>query len=87
MDAMDKDVRKVMLVDIVTMINAPNNPTLPTTQPNLRYMITPKMVRIEGVNTPSNVLNPRDLEGNSCVPDCFNIKNSLSVKLKKNLNN
>jgi hypothetical protein len=76
MEAMDNEVRKVMLVEIETIINVPSRPTFPTTHPNLRYMITPKMVRMEGVNTPSNMLNPPDLTGDSAVPGCFNRKSS-----------
>jgi hypothetical protein len=58
MEAMDKPVKKVMLVERVTMIKVPIRPTFPTTQPKRRYMITPKMVRIEGVKTPPKVPNP-----------------------------
>jgi hypothetical protein len=36
----------------------PIRPALPTTQPKRRYIITPKIVNIEGVKTPPNVSNP-----------------------------
>jgi hypothetical protein len=42
---------------IITM--AAPNPTVPTTQPRRRYIITPTIVKIVGVKTPSNV--PRTL--------------------------
>ena len=57
MDAMDSEVRKVMDVPKVTMINVPISPTLPTTHPKRKYMITPSTVRMEGVKTPPNVFN------------------------------
>ena len=44
------------LVSKIIMI-APSKPTLPITQPNLRYKITPIIVRIVGVKTPSKVPN------------------------------
>ena len=47
-----------MAVEMVTMINVPIKPALPTTQPKRRYIITPKIVKIEGVKTPPNVPNP-----------------------------
>ena len=36
---------------------APIKPALPTTQPKRIYIITPKMVSIEGVKTPAKVPN------------------------------
>ncbi|MEJ2503387.1 MAG: hypothetical protein P8177_08760 [Gemmatimonadota bacterium] len=51
-------VRKVIDVASVTITSAPSSPTLPTTHPKRRYMITPRMVRIDGVNTPPNVPSP-----------------------------
>ena len=63
MEAMDKEVRKVMLVEIVTITKVPISPTLPTTHPNRRYMITPRMVRTEGVNTPPKVPSPSGRPG------------------------
>ncbi len=57
-DAMDRAVRKVMDVAKVTMISVPIRPTLPTTQPKRRYMITPRTVSMEGVKTPSKVFKP-----------------------------
>jgi hypothetical protein len=58
MEAMDNAVRNVILVDMVTIISVPIRPTLPTTHPNRRYIITPRIVRIEGVNTPPKVPSP-----------------------------
>ena len=62
MDAMESDVRKVMEVARVTMISVPISPTFPTTQPKRKYMITPKTVSMDGVNTPPKVF--------SCPPLC-----------------
>ena len=56
-EAMDNAVRKVIEVPNVTMISVPIRPTLPTTHPNRRYMITPTTVSIDGVKTPPNVFN------------------------------
>ena len=58
-DAMEREVKKVMEVANVTMINVPIKPTLPTTHPKRKYMITPNTVSIEGVNTPPKVFKPR----------------------------
>jgi hypothetical protein len=58
MAATDKAVTKVIEVETVTIRSVPNSPTLPSTHPNRRYMITPRIVRIEGVNTPPNVPSP-----------------------------
>jgi hypothetical protein len=63
MEAMERAVRKVMEVDRVTMKRVPSKPTFPTTQPNLRYMMTPRMVRMEGVNTPPKVPRPPAFPG------------------------
>ena len=57
MDAMDNEVRKVIEVANVTMISVPISPTLPTTQPKRKYMITPKTVSMDGVNTPPKVFS------------------------------
>tara|TARA_R110002096_G_scaffold386418_2_gene580452 strand:+ start:178072 stop:178335 length:264 start_codon:yes stop_codon:yes gene_type:complete len=57
MAAIDKEVRKVIAVDNTTIIKLPIRPTFPTTQPNLRYIITPRMVSKEGVKTPPKVLS------------------------------
>ena len=57
MDAMDSEVRKVIDVAKVTMMSVPMSPTFPTTQPKRKYMITPRMVSMEGVNTPPNVFS------------------------------
>ena len=61
MAEIERAVRKVMEVERVTIRRVPPRPTLPTTQPNLRYMMTPRMVRIEGVNTPPKVPKAWDL--------------------------
>jgi len=45
-------------VHMVTMTRVPRSPTLPTTHPNRRYMITPRIVRIDGVKTPPKVPRP-----------------------------
>lgn len=64
-----------MAVEIVTIARVPIKPALPTTQPKRKYMITPKIVNIEGVKTPPNVPNPvawaAELEsvGNGFVPE------------------
>lgn len=42
---------------IKTMKIEPHSPAFPTTHPNLRYMITPSMVRMDGVNTPPKAPN------------------------------
>jgi len=55
---MERAVKNVIAVEMVTIRRVPIRPTFPTTHPNLRYMITPKMVSIDGVNTPPNVLKP-----------------------------
>ena len=57
MAEIDKPVRNVMAVAIVTMSRVPVRPTLPSTQPKRRYMITPKMVSTLGVYTPLKVPN------------------------------
>ena len=55
---MESPVRNVIEVARVTMTRVPPQPTLATTQPKRRYMITPKIVRIEGVYTPPKVPKP-----------------------------
>jgi hypothetical protein len=50
-----KEVRSVMRLAIKTIMRVFNKPTCPRTQPNLKYIITPSMVRIVGVKTPRNV--------------------------------
>jgi len=54
----DSAVRKVIDVEIVTISRVAGSPTFPTTQPKRRYMITPRIVRIDGVNTPPKVPRP-----------------------------
>lgn len=58
MDAIESAVRKVMDVPSVTMASVPRSPTLPTTHPKRRYIITPTTVRMDGVKTPPKVFNP-----------------------------
>jgi hypothetical protein len=59
----DKAVMKVMDVEMVTIISAVQRPTFPTIQPKRKYMITPRIVRIEGVKTPRKVPNWCGLSG------------------------
>ena len=54
-EAIDRLVHRVMITEIPTMIMAPATPAFPTTQGCRMYMITPRMVRTVGVNTPWNV--------------------------------
>jgi hypothetical protein len=61
MAEIEREVRKVMAVDRVTINKVPIKPTFPTTQPNLRYMIAPRMVRRDGVKTPPKVPSLVDL--------------------------
>jgi hypothetical protein len=50
------------------MINVPIKPTFPTTQPNRRYIMTPRIVKIDGVKTPPNVPKPPLVDGiTSCL--------------------
>ena len=63
MAVMERAVRKVMEVERVTMRKVPGSPTFPTTHPNLRYMMTPRMVRMEGVKTPPKVPRPPGFPG------------------------
>jgi hypothetical protein len=51
----DKAVKKVINEDKVTIIRVGTKPTFPITHPKRRYMITPRIVRMLGVNTPLNV--------------------------------
>jgi hypothetical protein len=53
----DKAVHKVIRNDTIIISQVPSSPALPTTQPILKYIITPSIVRIEGVKTPENVPN------------------------------
>jgi hypothetical protein len=62
MAATERAVRYVRDVERVTMRSVPANPTWPTTQPNRRYMITPRIVRIDGVKTPPNMPRPPGLD-------------------------
>jgi hypothetical protein len=52
---MEKAVTNVMEVAMKTIKRVETRPAFPTTQPNRRYIIAPKMVKIDGVNTPSKV--------------------------------
>ncbi len=56
--AMESPVRNVTLVARVTMSRVSGNPILPSTQPNRRYMMTPRIVRMLGVKTPLKVPKP-----------------------------
>jgi hypothetical protein len=55
---MERLVRNVIELARVTMTSVRGRPTLPSTQPRRRYMMTPRMVRMLGVKTPLNVPNP-----------------------------
>ena len=57
-EAMESEVKKVIEVPKVTIISVPISPTLPTTHPKRRYIITPTTVRIDGVKTPPKVFKP-----------------------------
>ncbi len=48
----ERAVTKVMALARATMPKVGSSPALPITQPARRYMMTPRMVRIEGVKTP-----------------------------------
>lgn len=61
MDAMDSAVRKVIEVPRVTIASVPRRPTLPTTHPKRRYIITPNTVSMDGVKTPPKVFKPAAL--------------------------
>ena len=52
-----RPVMNVMELAIRTISMVNPSPTFPTTQPNLKYMIRPKMVRMLGVYTPRKVPN------------------------------
>src|SRR5699024_1756045 len=58
MAAIDRAVKNVIPIATVTIMKEPISPTLPTTHPNRRYMITPISVSTEGVKTPPNVPSP-----------------------------
>ena len=57
MAEMERVVRKVMEVAMVTIKRVEGRPTFPRTQPKRKYMTTPKMVRMLGVKTPLKVPN------------------------------
>ena len=52
---MDSPVRSVIVLERVTMTSVATSPTEPSTQLNLKYITTPMIVRMFGVNTPWNV--------------------------------
>ena len=54
----DSPVRKVIVLESVTMTSVDASPTEPSTQPKRRYITTPMIVRMLGVNTPANVPKP-----------------------------
>ena len=54
----ERPVRKVMALPIVTMSSEGRNPTFPSIHPKRRYITTPMMVRMLGVKTPWNVPKP-----------------------------
>jgi hypothetical protein len=51
-DEMESPVRKVMELAAVTMISEVASPTFPSIHPKRRYITTPIIVRMLGVNTP-----------------------------------
>ena len=55
----DRLVRVVMILAARTIASACNKPAWPTTWPKRRNMITPRIVSVQGVNTPANVPKPR----------------------------
>lgn len=81
MAAMERAVRKVMRVERVTMRRVPARPTFPTTHPNLRYMMTPRIVRMDGVNTPPNVPNPPAFPGATSARGGLDEGGRVSAKL------
>lgn len=54
---MDKAVAKTMVMAMTKMIMVQKIPPLPTTYPARMNMMSPKMVRREGVKTPPKVPN------------------------------
>jgi len=56
--AIESDVKKVINVDKVTIRRVPKRPTFPTTHPKRKYIITPRIVSIDGVKTPPKVFRP-----------------------------
>ena len=69
MEDMERAVARVITKERVIISQAPNNPAFPTTHPRRRYIITPRMVKIEGVNTPPNVPKPVGLGGITLLED------------------
>ena len=57
MEDIDKAVQNEMLLAIRMIAMAPSIPALPTTQPSLKYIIIPRMVRTFGVKTPPKTPN------------------------------
>jgi len=57
MDAMERAVVVVMEYATTIISQAPGSPTLPTTHPSRRYMITPMIVRSVGIYTPVSIPN------------------------------
>ena len=51
----DRAVHSVIKNEIMMINHAPSKPAFPTTQPILRYIITPRIVSSVGVNTPPKV--------------------------------
>ena len=55
---MESPVRKVIRLPSVTISSDVESPTWPSIQPKRRYITTPMIVRMLGVNTPWNVPKP-----------------------------
>ena len=54
----DRPVRSVIALPIVTIRSDVGSPTLPSIQPKRRYITTPMIVRMLGVKTPWKVPKP-----------------------------
>ena len=52
---MDKAVKRVIKFAMQIISKVPPRPTLPTTNPKRKYIITPKILKRHGMKTPSNV--------------------------------
>ena len=55
---MERPVRKVIALPMVTMASDVKRPTFPSIHPKRRYMTTPMIVSMLGVKTPWKVPKP-----------------------------
>jgi hypothetical protein len=69
-DAMERAVVVVIKKARIIISQAPASPTLPTTHPSRRYMITPMIVSNVGTYTPVSI--PNCLLSEFGVSDCIN---------------